>query len=69
MRAEAAEQRFAARAQSTKKASIPGSGNSKGSGNGGLSSGRRKETALEQASREERGWRAADEQADLRAWN
>ncbi|PVH93444.1 hypothetical protein DM02DRAFT_619274 [Periconia macrospinosa] len=26
-------------------------------------------TALEQLSAENRGWRAADEQADLRAWN
>ncbi|KAF2279426.1 uncharacterized protein EI97DRAFT_430503 [Westerdykella ornata] len=30
---------------------------------------KRKETALEQMSRENKGWRDADQQADLRAWN
>ncbi|CAI6331011.1 unnamed protein product [Periconia digitata] len=29
----------------------------------------KKKTALEELSAENRGWRAADEQADLRAWN
>jgi hypothetical protein len=30
---------------------------------------KKKETALEQMSRENKGWRDADAQADLRAWN
>lgn len=30
---------------------------------------KKNETALEQMSRENKGWRDADQQADLRAWN
>jgi hypothetical protein len=67
-RAEAAEQRLAVRAQQNKKMGAKLSGGT-GMSNGGTGGGGKKETPLEQASREERGWRAADEQAELRAYN
>ncbi|KAK3201483.1 hypothetical protein GRF29_185g1096387 [Pseudopithomyces chartarum] len=43
-----------------------------GGGRGGVSGSaatKKKPNALEQLSAENRGWRAADEQAELRSWN
>ncbi|KAF2450407.1 hypothetical protein P171DRAFT_426791 [Karstenula rhodostoma CBS 690.94] len=40
-----------------------------GNGAGGGGVAKKKPSALEQMSAENRGWRAADEQAELRSWN
>jgi len=60
-RAAAAQQRFTSQQQR-------GAGISGGNGNGNVGT-RKRPSALEQLSAENRGWRAADEQADLRSWN
>jgi hypothetical protein len=56
-RAAAAQQRLAGQQKRT------------GNGAGASVAAKRKPSALEQLSAENRGWRAADEQAELRSWN
>jgi hypothetical protein len=63
-RAAAAEQRVAA-LQRRKM----GVGNGAGGSGAGKAAPKKRETPLEQMSRENRGWRDADVQADVRAWN
>ncbi|KAF9729160.1 hypothetical protein PMIN06_000066 [Paraphaeosphaeria minitans] len=61
-RAAAAQQRLAGQQKRS------GNGSGVGAGSGGAKK-KKKPSALEQMSAENRGWRVADEQAELRSWN